>query len=130
MNVLDENFPPSMGQLLRSWRIHVQHIGYDIGRKGMKDDEIVHFLLSLRRPTFFTLDADFYRPSLCHSQYCLVYLGVEQIEAAVFVRRLLHHSEFDTQTKRMGTVIRASSAGLSVWRLHAERPMSFAWASI
>ena len=81
MNVLDENFPPSMGQLLRS----------------------------------------FYKPSLCHSQYCLVYLNVEQPEAAVFVRRLLHHSEFDTQAKRMGQVIRVS---------HAERYVSLGWAGV
>lgn len=59
MNVLDENISRIQCQLLRHWRIPVRHIGYEIGRKGMKDDEIIPFLLTLQRPTFFTLDWDY-----------------------------------------------------------------------
>ena len=94
----------------------------------MKDDEIIPFLLSLRRPTFFTLDQGFFDRSRCHARYSLVYLAVEQDEAAVFVRRLLRHPEFDTQARRMGAVIRASHTGLTVWRLHAEQHASIRWA--
>jgi hypothetical protein len=97
VNVFDENFPPNLRQLLRSRNVPVRHIGYDIGRKGMKDDEIIPFLLSLRRPTLFTLDLGFYKSGLCHARYCLVYLDVRQDEAATFVRRLLRHPEFDTR---------------------------------
>lgn len=127
MNVLDESIPPSQRRLLRSWRVPIRHIGYEVGRKGMKDDEIIPFLLTLRRPTFFTLDWDFYKRSLCHARYCLVYLDVRQYEAATFVRRLLCHREFDTEAKRMGAVIRVSHMGLSVWRLHAEKEAEFDW---
>lgn len=128
MNVLDENILESQRQLLLKWRVSFRQVGYEVGRKGMTDDEIIPFLLSLRQPTFFTVDRHFYKRNLCHARYGLVYLDVEQSEAAIFVRRLLRHREFDAQAKRMGTVIRTSHTGLAVWRLHAEREEHFDWA--
>lgn len=127
MNILDENIPPSQRLLLKSWHVPVRHMGYEIGQKGMKDGEITPFLVGLRRPTFFTLDSDFCKRSLCHARYCLVYMDVRQYETATFVRRLLHHPEFDTQAKRVGAIIRLSHAGLWVWRLHAEKEVHFSW---
>jgi len=127
MNILDENILEGQRQLLLKWRIPFQQIGYEIGRKGMQDDEIVPFLLRLRHPTFFTIDRHFYRRSLCHARYSLVYLDVAQTEAAIFIRRLLHHRELDTEAKRMGAVIRAAHIGLTVWRLNAEQEMQLDW---
>jgi hypothetical protein len=86
-------------------------------------------LLDHRHATFFTRDLDFYNRALCHSQYCLICLAVGQYEAAAFVRRLLRHSEFKTQAKRMGAVVRVSSAGLQVWRLHVEQEIFLEWSS-
>ena len=127
MIVLDENFPESQRQLLRSRRIHIRQIGFEVGRKGIKDAEIIPFLLQLRRPTFFTLDSDFYKHNLCHNRYCLVFIDVGQYEAATFVRLLLCYKEFDTEVKRMGAVIRVSHTGISVWRLHAKETKHFEW---
>jgi len=127
MNILDENVLEGQRQLLLKWRVSFRQIGYEVGRKGMTDDEIIPFLLRLRRPTFFTIDHDFYRRVLGHARYGLVFLDVAQSEAAIFVRRLLRHREFDTQAKRMGVVIRASHTGLTVWRLHAEQEVRFDW---
>jgi hypothetical protein len=127
VNILDENVLKNQRQILQSWRISIRQIGYDVGRKGMKDDEIIPFLHSLRRPTFFTRDLGFYDHSLCHTQYCLVCMAVGKYEAATFVRRLLRHPEFNTQAKRMGAVIRVSRAGLRVWRLHAEQETALSW---
>jgi len=127
MNILDENISRIQRQLLADWRIPVRHLGYEIGRKGMKDDEIIPFLLTLRRPTFLTLDWDYFKRNLCHARYCLVFLDVKRDESAIFIRRLLRHKEFDTQAKRMGTVIRVSYSGLRVWRLHAQKEAYFAW---
>jgi len=93
----------------------------------MQDDEIIPFLHQRRRPTFFTRDLGFYDRSLCHRRYCLVCMAVEKNEAAIFVRRLLRHREFDTQAKRMGAVIRISRRGLWVWRLHAAEEMFLDW---
>ena len=128
MNILDENIIESQRRLLRSWRVGIRQIGHDVGRRGMKDQEIIPFLHQLRRPTFFSRDTDFYDHNLCHARYCLVYLAVQKHDVAIFVRRFLRHKEFDTQAKRMGAVIQVSHVSLAVWRLHAERELYFDWA--
>jgi len=127
VNILDENIPANQRQLLESWRVHVRQIGFSVGRRGMQDEELIPFLLGQRRPTFFTRDVDFYDRQLCHARYCLVYLDVDKNEVAAFVRRLLRHPACNTQAKRMGHVIRVSSAGLSIWRLHATKELALQW---
>ena len=127
MNILDENMLASQRHLLRGWRIAFRQVAHEVGRQGMDDAEIIPLLHSLRQPTFFTLDGDFCERSPCHARYCLVYLDVRRSEAAIFVRRLLRHAEFDTEAKRMGAVIRVSHVGLSVWRLHAEEETFLEW---
>ncbi len=127
MNVLDENIPADQRELLRSRGVHARQIGYDVGRPGMQDDEVVVFLRRVRRATFFTRDGGFYDRRLCHATYCLVYLDVEKQEVALFVRRLLKHCEFDTQAKRMGAVVRLTHAGLWVWRLNAKKESRLDW---
>lgn len=127
MNILDENILSDQRRLLKSWRIAVHQIGYDIGRKGMQDDAIVPLLHQLKQATFFTRDSDFYDRTLCHAQYCLVQLSVEKYEVANFVRRLLKHPQFNTSTKRKGTVMRVSHGGILVWYLHAETECWVEW---
>ena len=127
MNILDEHIPAEQRQLLKSWRILVHHVGYDVGRKGIQDDEIIPLLRRLRHPTFFTLDFDFYQRELRQERYCLVCMDIHEDESASFVRRLLRHPEFDTQAKRMGAVIRISRKGLQVWRPHAEKEIQANW---
>jgi len=127
VNILDENIPKSQRQLLESWRIPIRQVGFNVGRRGMQDEAIVSFLQQLRRPTFFTRDEDFYDRQLCHARYSLVCMAVEKHEVALFVRRLLRHPELDTQAKRRGAVIRVSSAGLTMWGLHAEREVHLDW---
>ena len=127
MNVLDENISIPQKRILTDWRIPVRHVGYGTGRKGMKDEEIIPFLLTLHRPTFLTLDWDYFKRSLCHARYCLIFLNVKRDESATFIRRVLRHPEFNTQGKRMGNVIRVSHSGLDVWQLHAERQEHFGW---
>jgi hypothetical protein len=41
--IIDENFPEAQRHLLRVWRISARQIGFEIGRDGMKDDEIIPF---------------------------------------------------------------------------------------
>lgn len=127
MNILDENILDSQRQLLAGWRVPVRQIGHDIGRKGLKDGEIIIVLLQLRRVTFFTLDSDFYTRTLCHVRYSLVHLDMRKHEVAVFVRRFLRHPEFDTVAKRMGIVARISSGGITVWHLRTEKEARFDW---
>jgi len=128
VNILDENIIESQCQLLRSWRIPFRQIGFQVGREGMKDREIIPLLHQMRRPTFFTRDGDFYHRNLCHPKYCLVHLAVRKDEVAIFVRRLLRHSEFDIISKRLGSVVRVSHVGLLVWHLHKESIIHYDWA--
>ncbi|MBE2232436.1 MAG: hypothetical protein IAE85_02990 [Anaerolinea sp.] len=127
MNVLDENIPRLQWYTLKSRRIAMRQIGYEAGRSGMQDEEIIPLLLSLRRPTFFTLDKDFYRPRLCHARYSLVWLDILQLEIATFIPRFLRHPEFDTEAKRMGMVIHVSHTGSWFWRLHGQKETHIDW---
>ena len=127
MNILDENILESQRQSLLGWRIPVRQIGHELGRKGMQDEELVPFLLTLRRPTFFTRDLGFWSRQLCHARYSHVILAVGQYEVAHFVRRVLRHPDFNSQSKRMGRVIRVMHSGLAVWQLHAEHEVRHDW---
>ncbi len=127
MNILDENVLESQRQRLLRWGIPFRQIGIDLGRKGMNDEQIIPLLLTLRQPTIFTLDRDFFKRDLCHARYGIAYLDVPDNEAARLIRRVLRHPQFNTHAKRMGVVIRASNAGLYVWRLGREREAYFDW---
>lgn len=127
MIILDENFPDAAKETMRSWHIQARHIGTEIGRSGMKDAEIIRMLHSLRRPTLFTLDLDFYKRRLCHSKYCLAYLEVSRGETAKYTRAFLQHREFNTEAKRMGNVVRVNSLGLRVLRLNNDEPVEIGW---
>ena len=127
MNILDENVRADQRGLLQSWGIPIHQIGADVGRKGMKDTEILPSLHQLRDATFFTRDLGFYDRSVCHARYCLVCLAIEKDEVAVFVRRFLRHAEFDTKAKRMGAVIRVSHTGFSIWRRNAQQEIYINW---
>jgi hypothetical protein len=127
MNILDENVPESQRALLRGWRVAVRQIGQDVGRKGMKDQEIIPLLHQLDRPTFFTLDSDFFDRRLCHEGYCLAHFDVEEEVVAEYIRRLLRHRELNSKSKRMGSVIRVSSSGLAIWRTHDDQESHLTW---
>lgn len=126
MIVLDENVDDYERDRLRTWHIRAHKIGRDLGTKGVKDEQIIPLLMSLTRPTLFTLDDDFNNPRLCHSAYCIVYLAVRATDVATYVRRVLRHPALNTQAKRMGAVIRASEPGLRVWRRN-EAEQALAW---
>jgi hypothetical protein len=127
MNILDENIPESQRALLRRRRVAVRQIGSDLGRKGMKDDEIISLLHQYDRPMFCTLDGDFYDRRLLHRGYCLVHLEVEEETVAEYVRRFLRHGEFDTKAKRMGCVIQVLPTGLSFWRIRQKEKGFLPW---
>ncbi len=127
MIVLDENVEAVQRDTLRTWRIHARQIGYDIGRQGMQDTDIVPFLRTQPRVTFFTRDDDFYSRDLCHSRHCLVVLDVGRTEFASLPRRVLSHPRFSQARERMGRVILAFHEGLRSWRLRATSEQRHLW---
>jgi hypothetical protein len=120
MIILDENIPEDQGQLLRGWRIRAYQVGRDVGRAGIKDEQIIPLLLELRRPTFFTRDLGFFDLKHCQARYAVVCLAVEPNEAASFVRRVIRHPACNTQAKRLGRVMRVSRTGIRVYRLRGQ----------
>ncbi len=107
-------------QLLRRWRIPVRQIGKDIAPSGIQDNEIIPFLLTVKRPTLFTLDDGFFHSTLAHAHDCLAWLDTSDLEVALYARRFLKHPRFNTQAKRMGLVARVHHDGVHFWPgLHA-----------
>ena len=128
MNILDEDIGLSQRQQLEAWKTHFRQIGVEIGSSGMKDhEEIIPLLHRLKRPTFFTLDRGFYRPTLRHQGYCLVFLDVWEDEAAAYIRRFLRHVTFRTQAQRMGKVVRVYHSGVSYWHVNVKKAQALSW---
>jgi len=115
MIVLDENVRQDQGEQLRRWGVKARFLIEDLAPSGIKDPDIIHLLHRLRTVSFFTHDRDYFNRSLTHSAYGLFWLDVLDGEAAEYVRRLLHHADFDTHSKRMGKVVRIYPAGLRYW---------------
>jgi len=98
------------------------------GRSGLKDrEEIVPLLHQLKRPTFFTLDHGFYRPTLLHQGYCLVFLDVGEDEAAEYIRRFLRHAVFRTRSQRMSKIVRLRHSSASYWQGKQRGERSLSW---
>ena len=129
MVILDENIDDEHAIQLRRWHIKARQIGHDLGRAGMSDAEIISLLHELNGATFFTLDHGFKRARLCHARYCLVFLDVLASDVDRWIRRLLSHPEFDTQAKRLGSVVEVSGTELIVWRLPNRQMWRLAWSS-
>ena len=128
MNILDEDIGLSQRRHLESLKIHFRQIGVEIGRSGMKDrSEVIPLLHQLKHPTFFTRDHGFYRPTLRHHEYCLVYLDVWDDEVSRYVRLLLRHRAFRAQVNRMGKVVRVHYSGLSYWQVGSEKERMIKW---
>lgn len=128
MNVLDENIAEGQVRELTRLGVRFRKVGVDFSRLGVLDQEIMPLLHQLPRPTFFTRDQDFYRPTLRHSRYCLVWLNVTIRDTATCIRRLLRHPLFDTEAKRLGHVIRASPSGLRYWMPNEQEEQSASWS--
>jgi len=116
MNVLDENIVAEQRELLRRWRIPFRRIGEHLAVFGALDENLIPVLHRLPQPTFFTSYEDFFEPTLCHANYALVYLDVDDRQTAAFLRRFLRHSAFNTRAKRLGIVARVHADGVQFWR--------------
>jgi hypothetical protein len=126
--VLDHNIPKNEAKRLRRCRVHFQQVGFEVGRPEWDDQqEILRYLHRAKHVTFFSRDLGFFRPRLCHKNYCLVVITVPVLETALYVRRLLRHQRFNTRAKRQGKVIRISTAKIVWWQLGERRQLSLDW---
>lgn len=127
MFILDENFRREQQAVLRAWGIRARKIGTDLADFGTDDADLIPLLLRQPSPTFFTHDEDFWRQSLQHPRYCLVWLDMEDTAGALYVRRFLRHMDFDTNAKRLGKVVRVHPDGLTVFDSRHCKPKHTAW---
>lgn len=116
MNLLDENIVAQQCEQIRKWHVPFRQIGKELSTHGTLDENLIPLLHDLPQPTFFTHDEDFFKPTLCHAHYALVYLDVCDNETAEFIRHFLKHPAFNTQAKRLGTVARVSRGSIQFWR--------------
>ena len=127
MIVLDENISAAEEAKLAGWGIRCRTIGVQVAAKGDDDAQLLTFLLTLARPTFFSHDQDFWDQSRQHSRYCLVWLDTEETEQARFIRAFLRHPEFNTRAKRLGKVVRVHADGLTCHHSRHGRPKRITW---
>jgi hypothetical protein len=80
----------------------------------MQDENVVPFLLHLKRPTLLTRDADFFERRLVHARYGIAWFEVDSGETAFFIRRFLSHPFFKLSAQ-LGRVLHIQSSGIEYW---------------
>jgi len=127
LNVLDENVPRDQADLLRAWGVSFRSLSRDLGHQGIQDDDVLPLLLRLKRPTFLTRDADFFRRDFAHLKYSLVWFDMRVEQTAFYLRRFLKHSAFKQNTRRLGKVVRVLPQHIEYWTRNAEKLVSVHW---
>jgi hypothetical protein len=89
----------------------------DIALKSISDENIIPLLLTLKKPTFFTRDRDFWKAELCHAKYAVVFLDIPENEGelAKYIRLFLRHPMFKTSALRLGRVFQIQPSGIRYW---------------
>ena len=128
MLITDENISEAEIWRLREGGTRLRTIS-DVAIKSIQDDNIVSLLHRLKLPTLFTKDKHYWKYSLVHSGYCLVYLDVPEHEGriATFIRRFLHHHHFNTHSKRMGKVVRLHVRGIEFFEKGTRKSHAISW---
>lgn len=94
------------------------------------DDRVPEILLTLRQPTFVTIDQGFWDRRLCNPGYCILYFGLSDAQQHLIprlLRQLFLTPEFRTRTKRMGKVTRITSKRIEYWQFPAARLHRLHW---
>jgi hypothetical protein len=126
LTLLDENMPHAR-QMIR-FGIALRQVGFEWGRKGMSDEEILAALRRQRRTTFLTCDQGLYRRENCHPTYCVALLAVPPADVVDYARRFLRHPRFRKFASRQGKVVRVQPTGITCWERNAPRELETAWS--
>lgn len=85
---------------------------------GSLDDRIPEILLTLRQPTFVTIDHGFWNKRLCNPNYRVLYFSLrddQQDFLPDLLRALFRRPEFRTRVSRMGKVAPVGLRTIDVW---------------
>ncbi len=128
--VLDEQLKmATLLPTLRKW-ITVERIQDLRPNELIPDERVPAILLTLRQPTFVTIDRDFWDRTLCHPDYGILYFPLqdeEQILVPDLLRALLRHPEFQTRADRMGKVARVSRSTIDFWQFPGQALQRVSW---
>jgi hypothetical protein len=127
MLVLDENLPESQRQLLLKKGVRFRSVGEDFVLLGSSDENILPALRLVSHPTFFSLDSHFFFGQKADLHYSLVWLDIPSNQSAAYIIRFLKHKAFNTQRKRMGSVIRLHSGGINFWKGKLRHLLTVSW---
>jgi hypothetical protein len=86
----------------------------------IKDERVPTLLRRVSRPTFLTIDDDFWSKSYRDSHYGVIIFGLrdyEQSDLPVLLRRLLRLPEFRTRAMRMGKIARVNREEIRWWQV-------------
>jgi hypothetical protein len=114
MLVLDEQLKDHhLIAAIAAWYPGATHIQTLRPTTVVKDDNIAALLLTARRPTFVTINADdFWRKIQPHVGYCILAIDLTQGDVddlPLQLRALLKLPAFRTQASRMGKIIRVQA---------------------
>jgi len=90
------------------------------------DDRVTEILLTLKQPTFLTIDHGFWHLKWCHRKHCVIQFDLadnEQSELPGQLRRLLQLPEFQTRKARMGKVARVQSNRVTSWEAREKKTL-------
>jgi hypothetical protein len=128
--LLDEHIShPRVLLLLQKW-IKVEPLTELRRGQHVLDERVPSLLLTLKQPTFVTIDRDFWKRHLCHPDYCLLYFPLRREEQGMIpdlLRALLRLPEFRTRAARMGKVARVSTAAIHYWQFPNKDLQELAW---
>ena len=92
------------------------------------DDRIPEILLTLKKPSFITIDQGFWSRAWCHPDYAILYFALRD-EERIPERLLafLRHPEFRTRNQRMGKVFRISKSKIEFWEYSSQTLEKVFW---
>ncbi len=94
------------------------------------DDRIPEILLELSKPTFVTIDHDFWDRRLCHPAYCILYFAIRNDQQEMLpplLRALVTQKDFRTRTVRMGKVARIGLKQIDYFEYLVAHVAHIAW---
>ena len=96
----------------------------------IRDDRVPEILLTLKSPTFITIDRGFRDARLCHPKYCILYFDLrddQQELIPALLRALLRRAEFRSRANRMGKVVQISTKAITYWQFQGTGLKRIRW---
>jgi hypothetical protein len=99
-------------------------------KQHVLDDRVPAILLTLKQPTFVTIDEDFWDRRCCHPDYAVLYFALrigEQPQLPNLLRELFRQPGFRKRTERMGKVVRVTAKGIEYWKFPRHELQRVMW---